>query len=42
MSTFAEIRTIANRARSTLLHDAVGGGALFVMLLVSLYVPGFF
>jgi len=41
MTTLLHIKSIATRARATLVQDAVGGMALFVMLVVALHVPTF-
>lgn len=37
----AQIKTAIHRSRDTLVQDAVGAGALVVMLLVGLHLPGF-
>ncbi|MFV0515435.1 MAG: hypothetical protein ACK5MY_17630 [Jhaorihella sp.] len=37
---FAQIVTVLNRSRTTLLEDAAGMAALMVMLLVGLHLPG--
>lgn len=36
-----QFRTALYRSRETLLQDAIGAGALVVMLLVGLHVPTF-
>lgn len=36
-----QIKTAVTNSQSTLLQDAVGAGALVVMMLVALHVPGF-
>ncbi|MEP0962214.1 MAG: hypothetical protein ABJG75_10465 [Roseobacter sp.] len=41
MSTITLIRNVAARCESTLLQDAVGAFALFVILFVGLYLPTF-
>ncbi|MFD3189112.1 hypothetical protein ACFMPD_02415 [Sedimentitalea sp. HM32M-2] len=35
-----QIKTAINRSQDRLLQDAAGAGALVVMLLVGLYLPG--
>ena len=42
MATFNLIRSVATRSQSTLAQDTAGAAALVVMLLVGLYLPGFF
>lgn len=37
----AQIKTAIYRSRDTLIQDAAGAGALVVMLLVALHLPGF-
>ncbi len=41
MTTMRMIKSIATRAESTLLQDAVGAAALMVMLVVGLHLPAF-
>jgi hypothetical protein len=41
MTTMQMIKSIATRAESTLLQDAVGAAALMVMLVVGLHLPAF-
>lgn len=36
----SQIKTVFHRAQDTLLQDAIGAGALVVMLLVALHLPG--
>ena len=36
----AEIKTAIQRSQHTLLQDAVGAGALIVILIVALHLPG--
>lgn len=36
-----EIKSVIRRSQSTLLQDAVGAGALMLMLMVALHIPGF-
>lgn len=42
MSTLLQIKSIATRARATLVEDTLGGMALVVILVVSLHLPTFF
>ncbi len=35
-----QVRTVIRNSRTTLIQDAVGAGALVVMMLVALHVPG--
>jgi hypothetical protein len=39
MSTLVQLKTIADRAPSTLIQDAIGAAALVVMLVVGLHLP---
>jgi hypothetical protein len=41
MQTLTNIKKIATRSHTTLLHDAVGAAALVVMLVVGLHLPAF-
>ncbi|MEE4188485.1 MAG: hypothetical protein V2I76_08585 [Roseobacter sp.] len=42
MSSFVEIKAIADKSKPTLVHDAIGALALMVMLVVGLHLPSFF
>ncbi|CUJ23883.1 hypothetical protein [Cognatishimia activa] len=35
-----QIKTVIRNSQFTLLHDAVGAGALVVMMIVALHIPG--
>ncbi len=37
---FTQIKTVVRNSQSTLLQDAIGAGALVVMMVVALHVPG--
>ncbi len=37
-----QIKTVFRRTQQTLLQDAIGAGALVVMLMVALHLPGFY
>ncbi|MFY9209879.1 MAG: hypothetical protein WAO69_02005 [Aestuariivita sp.] len=37
---FSQIKTAAQRSQSTFIQDLIGVGALGVMLVVGLYLPG--
>lgn len=36
-----DISNVIRRSQATLLQDAIGAGALMVMLMVALHIPGF-
>lgn len=38
---FTQIKNTIRNSRSTLVQDAAGAGALVVMMLVALHLPGF-
>ena len=38
---FTQIKTAATRSHTTFLQDLAGAGALVVMLVVALHLPGF-
>lgn len=38
----AQLKTTLQNAQSTLLQDAIGAGALTVMLVAALHLPGLF
>ncbi|MEO9778168.1 MAG: hypothetical protein ABJO75_25480 [Sedimentitalea sp.] len=38
----SQIKTVFRRTQDTLLQDAIGAGALVVMLMVALHLPGLY